>query len=380
MIFIIPFIIGAIGLAVGAVSGASIAHASREKDKQEAKHHRKVANELSDKYSKLQKQYYDLEDKSKSESKRLMKKLAMSEVEKDTLHLVVELQQAVIGLMLSIDESPSYDALTQMNTAVKATNQVLSHLNKNPIQISPDYFARNFERVISIEESNNRELIAEDLHTSTTPTLNKPSRDLFGGRKFVLEADELFPVQKDNNCLNLVDEAGKNLSYPQQKLQMSTVKYGSQVSIKACNKKYVMSRLNRHGKIAARAKHMKQWEMFKIISAEEPFSDNESRPVSYGERIAFRSIANDKFVSSDLGNYGRLIAGAPHVREWETFTLLPVQDDEKLGRIIEYGEDFTLQIHDKKIVYCRVKESGRICIDSNRSDGSEVFTFIKPSN
>ena len=60
MIFIIPFIIGAIGLAVGAVSGASIAHASREKDKQEAKHHRKVANELSDKYSKLQKQYYDL--------------------------------------------------------------------------------------------------------------------------------------------------------------------------------------------------------------------------------------------------------------------------------------------------------------------------------
>ncbi|MEA5479708.1 hypothetical protein VB774_18960 [Pseudanabaena galeata UHCC 0370] len=124
MIFIIPFIIGAIGVAVGAVGGAFAAHAAGEKDRQESKSHRKVANELCDKYSKLQKQYYDLADKSKSEKKRLLEKLAISEVEKDTLHLLVELQQAIIGLMLSIDESPSYEALAQINIAVKATNQV----------------------------------------------------------------------------------------------------------------------------------------------------------------------------------------------------------------------------------------------------------------
>ena len=141
-----------------------------------------------------------------------------------------------------------------------------------------------------------------------------------------------------------------------------------------------MARLNDHGRLAARADHIKKWEEFEIVSAEEAISGNKNRPVRYGEKIAFRSIANDKFVSSDLGNHGRLIAGALHLREWETFTLLPVKDDEKLGEIIEYDDDFVLQIHNTKHVYCRVKESGRICIDSNRTDGSEVFTFIKPSN
>ncbi|MFO0214059.1 MAG: dynamin family protein, partial [Pseudanabaena sp.] len=157
MIFIIPFIIGAIGVAVGAVGGAFAAHAAGEKDRQESKSHRKVANELCDKYSKLQKQYYDLADKSKSENKRLLEKLAISEVEKDTLYLLVDLQQAIIGLMLSIDESPSYDALAQINIAVKATNQVLLNLDKNPIEINSDYFDRNFKRVISIKGSNIRE-------------------------------------------------------------------------------------------------------------------------------------------------------------------------------------------------------------------------------
>jgi hypothetical protein len=160
----------------------------------------------------------------------------------------------------------------------------------------------------------------------------------------------------------------------------NSIVYRSPVSIKASNKKYIMARLNHHGKLAARADHINEWEKFEIVNAEESLSENKNRPIRYGEKVAFRSIANYKFVSSDLGNQGRLIASAPHIKEWETFTLLPVKDDEKLGRIIEYNEDFTLQIHDKKIVYFRVNESGSICIDSNRTDGSDIFVFIKPNN
>jgi gas vesicle protein len=92
MLLIIPFVIGAIGTAVGAVVGISTAKASSEKYKQEAKHHRKVANELTEKYSKLQKRYYELADESKAQIKEFQKQLAISEVEKDALHLVVELQ------------------------------------------------------------------------------------------------------------------------------------------------------------------------------------------------------------------------------------------------------------------------------------------------
>ncbi|MFN6066484.1 MAG: fascin domain-containing protein, partial [Pseudanabaena sp.] len=108
--------------------------------------------------------------------------------------------------------------------------------------------------------------------------------------------------------------------------------------------------------------------------------ENKNIPVRYGDKVAFRSLANDKFVSSDLGNHGRLIASVPHIKEWEIFTVLPFKDDDKLGTNIEYEDAFTLRVHSSKQVYCRVKENGRICIDSIRTDGSEVFTFIKPSN
>ncbi|MFZ4730175.1 MAG: hypothetical protein ACOYMQ_16140, partial [Pseudanabaena sp.] len=241
MIFIIPFIIGAIGVAVGAVGGAFAAHAAGEKDRQESKSHRKVANKLCDKYSKLQKQYYDLADKSKSENKRLLEKLAISEVEKDTLHLLVDLQQAIIGLMLSIDESPSYEALAQINIAVKATNQVLLNLDKNPIEINSDYFDRNFKRVISIEGSNIRELIAKDPNTPPA-TLTKLSKDLFWIREAVANNPST-PINvltwlKNDTCVEVINAAEKNLDY-QQRSHLLTVKYGCQVSIKACNSKYV---------------------------------------------------------------------------------------------------------------------------------------------
>ena len=64
MIFILPFVFGALGLAVGAVAGAFTSHAAGEKDRQAAKHHRQVANELVEKYTNLQKQYYELADES----------------------------------------------------------------------------------------------------------------------------------------------------------------------------------------------------------------------------------------------------------------------------------------------------------------------------
>jgi len=67
MIFLIPLVFGAIGVAVGAVAGAFTTHATGEKDRQAAKHHRKVANELTEKYSALEKRYYELAEESKKQ-------------------------------------------------------------------------------------------------------------------------------------------------------------------------------------------------------------------------------------------------------------------------------------------------------------------------
>ena len=54
MIFMLPFLFGAVGLAVGAVAGALTTHAVGEKDRQAAKHHRQIANELTNKYTNLE--------------------------------------------------------------------------------------------------------------------------------------------------------------------------------------------------------------------------------------------------------------------------------------------------------------------------------------
>jgi len=51
----LPFVFGALGLAVGAVTGAFATHAAGEKDRQAANHHKQVANELTNNYTNLEK-------------------------------------------------------------------------------------------------------------------------------------------------------------------------------------------------------------------------------------------------------------------------------------------------------------------------------------
>lgn len=518
MIFIIPFIIGAIGSAVGAVVGISTAKASSEKYKQEAKHYRKVANELTEKYSKLQKRYYELGDKSKEQIKEIIEKLAISEVEKDALHLVVELQNEIIQFIIEIDQYPCFAGIENLQKAISFTNLALAKFDKQLITLPDDYISRNLNRALEFATSdqdishyfylygqvlenegkyqeavqnydksiqigyfnnftylqkanslielgkyqeavlnlnsalsidtNNPEIWS--LRALAYSLLNKYDQEVkdyqhalvvnpnyyqvcyekgffFGEKgnneKAIKYYDQAIKIkhdfaeayymrgilllklgdplsnvdyelyrQKGENDLKIANKLFKEQNKAIPEIDIDDAKYqivfgnynyilyGNQIGIKASNKKYIMARLNHHGKLTARAEHINKWEKFEIIRAEESLSENKNRLVRYGEKIALRSLANDKFVSSDLGNHGRLIAGALHIREWETFTLLPVKDDDKLGEFIAYEDDFILQIHDSKIVYCRLKESGRICIDSNRTDGSEVFTFIQPSN
>jgi cell division GTPase FtsZ/gas vesicle protein len=159
MIFILPFIFGAIGVAVGAVAGAFTAHAAGEKDRQAAKHHRQVANELTDKYVSLEKKYYDFADKSKKQIDDLTRQNALSEIEKDCLRLAVRLQQNVIYLMWEIDREPTADALNRFLAAVEQTNQVLGQLKEELIIVPDDYYERLTTAIIdSQERGNNNEL------------------------------------------------------------------------------------------------------------------------------------------------------------------------------------------------------------------------------
>ncbi len=143
---VLPFIIGGIGVAVGAAVGAFTTHAAGEKDREKAKYHRKIANELSEKYTALEKRYYELADKSNKKIKKLIRQKALDEAEKDCLRFALRLQHNLLSLMQEIDSEPSTLALNNFREAVDFTNNVLYQLNEELIVISVDYWNRNLIR------------------------------------------------------------------------------------------------------------------------------------------------------------------------------------------------------------------------------------------
>jgi hypothetical protein len=155
------FLLSLVGIAVGAVAGACTTHAAGEKDRKAAEHHRKVANDLTDKYSNLETKYNEYAGKSKADISDLTKQHALDEAEKDLLRLAIRLQQSLYMLMWDIDERPTRQALVNFEAAVTATNQVLRELKEEPIQIPAKYFSRNLTRIKkreSLEESKKKKL------------------------------------------------------------------------------------------------------------------------------------------------------------------------------------------------------------------------------
>lgn len=160
---VLPLIIGAVGLAVGAVAGAFTTHAAGEKDRKAAKHHRKIANELSEKYTTLEQRYYELADKSQNKINELIRQKALDEVEKDCLRLALRLQQHLILLMADIDREPSIPALQSFQEAVDVTNEVLCEVNEELIFIPSYYYARNKVRAIQQQQlvnSDNQQFVS----------------------------------------------------------------------------------------------------------------------------------------------------------------------------------------------------------------------------
>ncbi|MEH2349540.1 MAG: hypothetical protein V7K55_16410 [Nostoc sp.] len=148
----LPFIFSALGLAVGAVVGAFTTHAVGESDRQAAKHHRTVANELADKYTNLEQKYYELADKTKKQIPNLTDQHALDEVEKDCLRLAVRLQHSLIDLMWDIDRDPTEAALNKFVNAVEFTNNFLYEINEKLICVPSDYYARNL--IAAVQFSN----------------------------------------------------------------------------------------------------------------------------------------------------------------------------------------------------------------------------------
>jgi len=148
---VLPLIMAGLGAAVGAVASACFTHATGEKDRQAAKYHRQIANELSVNYSSLEKRYQELERTSQQHILELTQQNARSEMDKDCLRLALRLQAHIIRLMHDVQVCPTIQALQELRQAVDATNPVLLGLWEEPIHFSYTYYAQVYQQALLLE-------------------------------------------------------------------------------------------------------------------------------------------------------------------------------------------------------------------------------------
>jgi GTPase Era involved in 16S rRNA processing len=209
----LPFIFGALGLAVGAVVGAFTTHAVGESDRQAAKHHRTVANELADKYTNLEQKYYELADETEIQIIHLTHQHAIDEVEKDCLRLAVRLQHNLISLMWDIDRDPTEAALKGFVNAVELTNNVLCKINEELICVPSDYYARNFIAAIQ------RKIIWEPVDVSNQSNIKEE------GITMKLEAKNM-SEQEFQETYNRIRDTGEQLLKYLKELRAGRFKEG----------------------------------------------------------------------------------------------------------------------------------------------------------
>jgi hypothetical protein len=159
MFFLLPLI----GAAVGATATALVMDTVGEEDKQTSKYHREIANDLSTKYSNLEKKYNEYSDKSKLQIDDLTRQHALDEADKDFLRLALRLQQCLFALMFDIDNKPTSQVLAEFKKAVLATNTVLLELKEESIQVPDKYFSRNLERAAAKIKRSPVNMIEDDI-------------------------------------------------------------------------------------------------------------------------------------------------------------------------------------------------------------------------
>lgn len=157
--------------------------------------------------------------------------------------------------------------------------------------------------------------------------------------------------------------------------------YGDQIAIRVCDGTYWQVNRDDSDKVMALARHIKDWEIVEIVSARDEFVAEKGRPVRYNEDVAFRFLANNSFIGSDLhSENNELSACVPWVKEWETFTLVehpqkpPLKDTKA-----RYGSWFALRTWNGNYIMFDKDNSKQLLAHAQHIDEWESFVFIHPS-
>jgi plasmid segregation protein ParM len=153
MIAMIPFLFGVIGLAIGAFA----AYTAGGKNRQAAKHYKKVANELSDKYTNLEKGYHQLTDEN---TKKIDELNQAREVIAQNTQIIDELTSRYDNLeqeyhQITDENKQHLDNLANYQQLITKNNQFISELNDKLGNLQKKY-----DELIA-ENTTQKELITE---------------------------------------------------------------------------------------------------------------------------------------------------------------------------------------------------------------------------
>jgi plasmid segregation protein ParM len=153
MIPMIYFLFGVIGVAIGAFA----AYAAGGKNRQAAKHYKKIANELSDKYTNLEKVYHQLTDENTNKIDELNE---AREVIAQNTQIIDELTSRYDNLeqeyhQIADENKQHFDNLANSQQLITRNQQVIGELNDKFGNLQKKY-----DEIIA-ENTTQKELITE---------------------------------------------------------------------------------------------------------------------------------------------------------------------------------------------------------------------------
>jgi chromosome segregation ATPase len=168
----IPFLFGVIGLAIGAFA----AYAVGGKNRQAAKHYKKVANELSDKYTNLDKAYHQLTNEN---TKKIDELNQARELIAQNTQVIDELMSRYENLdqeyhQIADEKKQHLDNLANSQQLITRNKQVITELNDKYGNLQKKYDELIAENTTQKELITEKTKIINELTLLNETLLDKP--------------------------------------------------------------------------------------------------------------------------------------------------------------------------------------------------------------
>jgi hypothetical protein len=157
------------------------------------------------------------------------------------------------------------------------------------------------------------------------------------------------------------------------------IRYGDKIAIRVCDGRFRQTDINNGAIIVAKERHIKEWEIFKLVLASDPFVSEKGRIVRYGDKVAFQALINRSFVGADHNHRSELTSRVHWVKEWETFIVVrPTDTNKPREKKLRFGGWLALQSSNGKFVMYDRDESRKLCARADLIKEWECFVLINP--